>query len=214
MRGDVMNVQGYDDARRLLARVAGVLYDRRLTELVGGNMSLRVGEAVVMTPTKASEARGWRLGAADVLVQRLDGELLVGEEAMISREIRIHRRLYQTFPEIGCIFHLHMPEAIAAAVARWQPGVVAATTDPYGAAVVVLERELRAQTEPHDARAVELLGQVSRAEGAIAIGSMHGTFGVARDLPTNVRAADVFRQRLEADLLAARLRRARAGSCA
>ena len=32
----------------MLARAAGVLYDRRLTELVGGNMSLRVGDAVVM----------------------------------------------------------------------------------------------------------------------------------------------------------------------
>jgi L-fuculose-phosphate aldolase len=204
-----VNEQRYDDGRRLLARVAGVLYERRLTELVGGNMSLRVGDAVVMTPTKASENEGWRLDAADTLVQHLDGELLIGEESMISREIRIHLRLYRTFPEVGCVFHLHMPEAIAAAAGRWVPGVVAETTDPYGAAVVVLERDLRAQTEPHDARVVELLGQVSRTEGAIAIGSMHGTFGVARDLCTNVRAADVFRQRLEAELLRARLRRAR-----
>ena len=198
----------------MLARVAGILYERRLTELVGGNMSLRVGDAVIMTPTKASETRGWRLAAADTLVQRLDGELLIGDEAMISREIRIHMRLYRTYADVGCVFHLHMPEAIAAAEGRWQPGVVAETTDPYGAAVVVLERDLRAQTEPHDARAVELLGQVSRADGAIAIGSMHGTFGVARDLATNVRAADVFRQRLEAELLRARLRRARAGGVA
>lgn len=209
-----MNDQRYDDGRRLLARVAGMLYERRLTELVGGNMSLRVGDAVVMTPTKASEDLGWRLGAGDTLVQHLDGELLAGEEAMISREIRIHLRLYRTFPEVGCVFHLHMPEAIAAAVGRWQPGVVATTTEPYGAAVVVLERDLRAQTEPHDARAVELLGQVSRADGAIAIGSMHGTFGVARDLATNVRAADVFRQRLEEELLRARLRRARSDGTA
>lgn len=209
-----MNDQRYDDGRRLLARVAGMLYERRLTELVGGNMSLRVGDAVVMTPTKASEDLGWRLGAGDTLVQHLDGELLAGEEAMISREIRIHLRLYRTFPEVGCVFHLHMPEAIAAAVGRWQPGVVATTTEPYGAAVVVLERDLRAQTEPHDARAVELLGQVSRADGAIAIGSMHGTFGVARDLATNARAADVFRQRLEEELLRARLRRARSDGTA
>jgi len=209
-----VNERRYADGRRVLARVAGVLYERRLTELVGGNMSLRVDDAVVMTPTKASEERGWRLAAGDTLVQRLDGELLIGEEAMISREIRIHMRLYRTFPEVGCVFHLHLPEAIAAAVARWQPGVVADTSEPHGAAVVVLERDLRAQTEPHDARAVELLGQVSRADGAIAIGSMHGTFGVARDLATNVRVADVFRQRLEADLLRARLRRVRAGGVA
>jgi ribulose-5-phosphate 4-epimerase/fuculose-1-phosphate aldolase len=206
----MMRQRDYEDGRRLIARVAGLLYERRLTELVGGNMSLRVGDTVVMTPTKASEETGWRLAAEDTLVQRLDGELLVGEASRISREIGIHMRLYRTFPEVGCVFHLHLPEAIAAAEARWQPGVVAATTDPHGAAVVVLERHLRAQTEPHDARAVELLGEVERADGAVAIGSMHGTFGVARDLPTNVRAADVLRQRLEADRLCARLRGLRA----
>ena len=209
-----MNERPYEEGRRLLARVAGVLYDRRLTELVGGNMSLRLGDAVAMTPTKASERRGWRLDASDILVQRLDGELLIGEEAMISREIGIHLRLYRAYADVGCVFHLHLPEAIAAAEARWEPGVVSATAEPYGAAVVVLERHLRAQTEPHDARAVELLGEVAREDGAVAIGSMHGTFGVARDLPTNLRAADVLRERLSDDLLRQRLRAAQRGAAA
>ena len=35
---------------------------------------------------------------------------------------------------------------------------------------------------------------------------VHGTFGIARDLPTNVRAADVLRQRLELQLVRHRLR--------
>ncbi len=76
-----MDTASYEPARRLLARVAGLLYDRRLTELQGGNMSLRVGDAVVMTPTKASENTGWRLDAEDILVQGLDGELLIGESS-------------------------------------------------------------------------------------------------------------------------------------
>ena len=209
-----MNDERYEEGRKLVARVAGLLYDRRLTELVGGNMSLRVGEAVVMTPTKASETKGWRLDPADTLVQHLDGELLIGKEAMISRESGIHMRLYRRFPDVGCIFHLHTPEVIAAAAVRWEPGVVAATADRFGAAVVVLERHLRAQTEPHDARAVELLAEVERADGAIAIGSMHDTFGVARDLTANVRAADSLRQRLEDDRIRMRIRRARVGATA
>lgn len=195
--------------RRLLARVAELLYERRLTELQGGNMSMRVGDAVVMTPTKASENTGWRLEPEELLVQDLAGEVLVGDPAHISREIRIHLRLYRAFADIGSVFHLHLPEAIAAAAGRWPPGVVAATSELYGAAVVVLERDLRAQTEPHDARATELLGRVSRPDGAIAVGSMHGTFGVARDVFTNIRAADVLRQRLESERLRAGLRRLR-----
>ena len=201
-----MNREAYETGRRTLARTAALLFERRMTELQGGNMSVRLGDAVVMTPTKASENAGWRLRPEEMLVQGLDGEMIIGESAQVSREIRIHLRLYRTFADVGCVFHLHLPEAIAAAAGRWEPGIVSATTDPYGAAVVVLERDLRAQTEPHDARAVELLGQVQRADGAIAVGSMHGTFGVARDLPTNLRAADVLRQRLEMDRVRRRLR--------
>jgi L-fuculose-phosphate aldolase len=194
--------------RRHLARVAGLLYVRRLTELQGGNMSMRVGDAMIMTPTKASENTGWRLDAEDLLVQDLSGNVLVGDPAHVSREIRIHTRLYRAYADIGCVFHLHLAEAIAAA-GVWPPGVVATSSEPYGAAVVVLESDLRAQTEAHDARATELLGQVSRAQGAVAIGAMHGTFGVARDVATGVRAADVLRQRLDSETLRGRLRRLR-----
>lgn len=203
-----MSDVSYAAARRLLARTAALLFERRLTELQGGNMSLRLGDAVVMTPTKASENTGWRLEPDEMLVQGIDGEMLFGDAAHISREIGIHMRLYRTYPDVGSVFHLHLPEAIATAVASWEPGVVAETAERYGAAIVVLEPDLAAQTEPHDARAEELLGQVRRDEGAIAIGSMHGTFGVARDVPTNIRAADVLRQRLESRHIRGRLRAA------
>lgn len=201
-----MNQADFGAARQTLARTAALLYERRLTELQGGNMSVRIGDAVVMTPTKASENTGWRLEPDEMLVQHVEGEMLFGDAAHISREIGIHMRLYRAYPDVGSVFHLHLPEAIAAAVATWEPGVVAETAERYGAAVVVLEPDLGAQTEPHDARAEELLGQVRRDEGAVAIGSMHGTFGVARDLPTNIRAADVLRQRLEERHIRRRLR--------
>jgi len=202
-----MTVQTYDLGRRVLARVAGMLYERRMTELQGGNMSLRVGDAAVLTPTKASENAGWRLAPEDTLVQDLDGNVLVGDPAHISREIRLHLRLYREYPELGSVFHLHLAESLGVvASGRWAPGVVSRTPQPFGAAVVVLEANLAAQTEPHDARVVELLGQVERAEGALSISPGHGIFSVARDVSTNIRAADVFRQRLEFERLRTRLR--------
>jgi ribulose-5-phosphate 4-epimerase/fuculose-1-phosphate aldolase len=163
----------------------------------------------VVTPTKASENEGWRLTADDTLVQDLDGNVLAGDPARISREIRLHLRLYRTYPDLGAIFHLHLPEALGAAGSgRWAPGVVSTTSESLGAALVVLEPGLPAQTEPHDGRVVELLGQVSRAEGAISISPGHGIFCVARDVPTCLRAADVFRQRLELSRVRGRLRSA------
>ncbi len=201
---------GYEAARRLLVRVAGLLYDRGLTELQGGNMSLRAGSAAVLTPTRASDRYGWRLSADDALVQDLSGRVLLGDPARVSRETALHLRLYRDFADVGAVFHLHLPEALGAVAAgRWAPGVVADSPDEFGAALVVLEPGLPAQTEPHDGRVVELLGQVARSAGAISISPGHGVFSVARDVPTNIRAVDVFRQRLEHERLRGRLRAAR-----
>ena len=201
-------------ARALVARIAGYCFDRRLTELQGGNMSARVGDVIVVTPTLASENDGWRLVADDTVVHALDGSVIGGDPARVSRENRLHLRLYRAYPEVGSVFHLHHAEVLAAAASgRWAPGVVHPTADPYGAPLVLLEPGLPAQTEPHDGRVEELLGLVPRADGAISISPTHGIISVARDVPTNVRAADLLRQRLEHELIRGRLRAAkRAGA--
>jgi L-fuculose-phosphate aldolase len=202
--------QDFAASRKILVRIAALLYDRRLTELQGGNMSLREGDVAVLTPTKASENDGWRLSPEDVLVQDLSGRVVLGDPARLSRETALHLRLYRAFADIGSVFHLHLPEALGAVAAgRWAPGVVTASPDEFGAALVLLEPGLPAQTEAHDGRVVELLAEVARAGGAISISPGHGVFSVARDVPTNVRAADVFRQRMEYERLRGRLRSAR-----
>lgn len=205
---DTATDSDYALERRLLVRVAGLLYDRRLTELQGGNMSLRAGDgAIVTTPTKASENEGWRLSPEDTLVQDLSGHVLVGAPARVSREIALHLKLYNAYHDIGAVFHLHLPEAIGAAAAgRWPAGVVTTTADQFGASVVVIEDGLEAQTEPHDARVTDLIGSVSREHGAISICPRHGIFCVAKDISAAIGAADMFRQRLEFERLRGRLR--------
>ena len=194
-------------ARRLVVRVAFLLYDRGLTELQGGNMSVRVGDEVVVTPTMASENDGWRLEPDDTVVHALDGSVVGGDPRRVSRETGLHLRLYRAYPEIGSVFHLHLPEALAAAASgRWRPGVVAGSAEPFGAAICLLETGLPAQTEPHDGRVEELLGLVPRGDGAISVSPGHGIIAVAGDAAANVRAVDVFRQRLEHERVRARLR--------
>ncbi|HYO43159.1 MAG TPA: class II aldolase/adducin family protein [Candidatus Limnocylindrales bacterium] len=199
-------------ARVALARVASLLYDRRLTELQGGNMSLRIGDEVVITPTKASENDGWRLTAEDMVVHDLEGGVLAGDPARVSRETRLHLRLYRAFDDVGSVFHLHLPEALGAAAAgRWEPGVITADTDAFGVPLCLLETGLPAQTEPHDSRVEALLGSVPRAAGAVSISPGHGVVSVAATVASNVRAVDVLRQRLEEARLRGRLRVARSG---
>jgi ribulose-5-phosphate 4-epimerase/fuculose-1-phosphate aldolase len=200
-----------DAARRLLAATAALLYERRHTELQGGNMSLRTGAEVVITPTRASDRWGWRLAPDETLVMDLDGAVLGGDPAKVSRETTLHLWLYRDFPEVGSVFHLHQAEALGAVAAgRWPSGVVTRSAEPYGAPLVVLEAGLPAQTEAHDSRVAALLAEVPRADGAISMSPGHALVSVARDVATNIRTVEVFRQRLRLERLRARLRSAAA----
>jgi ribulose-5-phosphate 4-epimerase/fuculose-1-phosphate aldolase len=196
------------DARALVARVAFLLYDRKLTELQGGNMSVRVGKEVVTTPTLASERDGWRLAPEDMVIHDLEGGVTDGDPARVSRETRLHLRLYRAYPDVGSVFHLHLPQALAA-VARWAPGVVSAEAEPFGVPLCRLEDGLDAQTEPHDGRVEQLLGLVPRAGGAVSISPTHGIISVAPDVATNVRGVELLKSRLEHARIRARLRAAR-----
>ncbi len=184
-------------ARELLTRLAYFLYRRRHTELCGGNVSLRFGDEVAMTPTKASENYGWRLGVEDTLILGLDGEVRAGDPALLSRETELHLRVYRRLPDVGSVFHLHLVEAIAAAATkRWPEGVVDSTSGAFGSPLCVLEAHLDGQTEEHDARIEELFASLPRERGAVVIGPGHGIFSAAPDSVTNVRAVDILRGRL------------------
>ena len=195
-------------ARTLVARIAFVCFDRGLTELQGGNTSVRVGDEVVTTPTMASENDGWRLVPEDMVIHDLDGSVADGDPRRVSRETRLHLRLYRAYPDVRSVFHLHLSEALAA-VHRWEPGVVSDEVEPFGVPLVRIEDGLDAQTEPHDRRVEELLGMVPRADGAVSISPTHGIISVGPDVATNLRGVELLRQRLESARVRARLAAAR-----
>lgn len=105
-------------ARRKLARVGAMLFERRLTDAAGGNISTMVGDVVVMSPSLSGSKRQWQLHPDDVMVVDLDGNILEGD-GKISRESNVHFGLYRAFGSYGtAVIHAHphnvMPFAAAA----------------------------------------------------------------------------------------------------
>ncbi|MBL8118141.1 MAG: hypothetical protein JNJ78_11480, partial [Anaerolineae bacterium] len=47
--------------RAKIARFGGILFERRLTDISGGNISARVGEYVCISPRYAGSKRQWQL---------------------------------------------------------------------------------------------------------------------------------------------------------
>jgi 3-dehydro-4-phosphotetronate decarboxylase len=94
-----------------IVRVAKSMYDRGLTHGSTGNISVRLDDGWLMTPTGASfgnldPARLARLGPK--------GELLSGDAP--TKEALLHRAMYDARSGSGAVVHLHATHSVAVSV--------------------------------------------------------------------------------------------------
>jgi L-fuculose-phosphate aldolase len=93
-------------ARRKIAETGRLVFERHLTDAAGGNISVRVGDSVCITPRYSGSKRHWQLHPDQVLVSDLSGNKLDGD-GDVSRESKVHYRLYQEFPDATSVLHSH-----------------------------------------------------------------------------------------------------------
>lgn len=96
------------NARDRIARLAKSLFDRGLTFGSSGNISLRLDDGWLMTPT------GSTLGALDpAKISKLDarGSHVSGDPP--TKESFLHLAMYQERPRTGAVVHLHSTYSVA-----------------------------------------------------------------------------------------------------
>ena len=94
--------------RDKIARLARSLYERGLTAGSSGNISVRLNDGWLLTPTNSC------LGVLDpARIAKLDweGTLLAGDPP--SKEAFLHRGMYDVRPQAGAIVHLHSTHSAA-----------------------------------------------------------------------------------------------------
>ena len=73
----------YLEERKFICKIAKSLFDRKLTDAAGGNISIKVSEDhFLMTPTLASVQYLWELEAAQILLVDKKLSLIEGTEQM------------------------------------------------------------------------------------------------------------------------------------
>lgn len=103
---------GEDAVRCELAEVCRLLYDRGLVTSVAGNVSVRSGQRVLITPTGVSLRDV--TPEAGVLVD-MEGRALAGGRP--SSELDLHLAVYRAAPRVRAVVHTHSPAATALALA-------------------------------------------------------------------------------------------------
>lgn len=165
-----------------IAKTGKLVFQRHLTDAAGGNISVRVGDSVCITPRYSGSRRQWQLEPNQVLVSDLSGNKLDGD-GDVSRESKVHYRLYHEFPDGTAVLHSH-PRHVMVFVASGQP------IEP------VLEATLKFDTIPvtkfapaHSEKLADSIAdafkgkdEAIRKYAAAVMAPWHGLFVVGKDL--------------------------------
>jgi ribulose-5-phosphate 4-epimerase/fuculose-1-phosphate aldolase len=148
---------GLSDESRLreeVCRVGRSLFERGYVHATAGNISVRLEDGFLITPTDAC------LGTLDpARLARLDpqGAQLGGDPA--SKTLALHRRIYAAAPEARCVLHTHSTHLVALTLQGvWSPDDIVPPITPYYV-MKVGHVPLIPYHRPGDPRAAELVAQ-------------------------------------------------------
>lgn len=101
------------EARRDIVEIGKRIWQRGYVAANDGNLSIRIGDRVLVTPTGVS--KGF-LRAEDLVVVGADGKKIAGGLEPTS-ELNMHLHVYSIRPDVEAVVHAHPPKATGFAVA-------------------------------------------------------------------------------------------------
>jgi len=118
-----------DEARHRdeMCRVGARLFARGYVHATAGNMSVRLDDGFLITPTDACLGflEASRLAKVDA-----KGEQVAGDRA--SKTLALHRRIYSADPSARCIIHTHSTHLVAVTLGgAWTPEDILPPITPY-----------------------------------------------------------------------------------
>jgi L-fuculose-phosphate aldolase len=96
-----------------IVRICRMLHRKNYLAATDGNVSVRLGDRVLITPSGINKGL---MEAYQVITVDLAGRVLTGEGEPTS-EIRMHLLAYELRPDIAAVVHAHLPYATACTLA-------------------------------------------------------------------------------------------------
>jgi L-fuculose-phosphate aldolase len=167
-----------------MAEICRMAYDRKLLDSAGGNLTVRAGERIYMSPRYAGSRRQWQLEPEDFLIVDREGTILAGR-GEISRETEMHLAVYRAFPRAGAVFHAHSENLMVFASQCRPIPPTSEQTDKYGT-IELIEHAPSHTSELGENVVAGLLPKRDDLEkhGIACLIPRHGIVCVAQDLDT------------------------------
>lgn len=95
--------------RLQIVEIGKQLYQNRFIAATDGNISVRLGNDILITPSGVSKGK---LLADDLIITTMDGQIKRGK-GKSSSEIKMHLEAYRVRKDINAVVHAHPPYATA-----------------------------------------------------------------------------------------------------
>lgn len=191
-----MNIQYIHPADQTVMFMQRV-YDKKLTSMSGGNLSIRDNEGNIWI-TPASIDKG-SLTRKDIICVRPNGDC-EGPHAP-SSELPFHRSVYKLRPDLNAVLHAHPPALVAFSVVRRLPELNLTPTVRY----MCKNIKMAAYAIPGSQALSAEVGKVFEQGCNIALLENHGVCVGAADMLTAFQQFETLNYAAELEALATRL---------
>lgn len=190
-----MNIQYIHPADQIVMFMQRV-YDKKLTSMSGGNLSVRDNEGNIWI-TPASIDKG-SLTRRDIICVRPNGDC-EGPHAP-SSELPFHRSVYKLRPDLNAVLHAHPPALVAFSVVRRLPELNLTPTVRY----MCKNIKMAAYALPGSQALSAEVGKVFEQGCNIALLENHGVCVGAADMLTAFQQFETLNYAAELEALATR----------
>lgn len=190
-----MNIQYIHPADQIVMLMHRV-YDKKLTSMSGGNLSIRDNEGNIWI-TPASIDKG-SLTRRDIICVRPNGDC-EGPHAP-SSELPFHRSVYKLRPDLNAVLHAHPPALVAFSVVRRLPELNLTPTVRY----MCKNIKMAAYAIPGSQALSAEVGKVFEQGCNIALLENHGVCVGAADMLTAFQQFETLNYAAELEALATR----------
>lgn len=190
-----MNIQYIHPADQIVMFMQRV-YDKKLTSMSGGNLSVRDNEGNIWI-TPASIDKG-SLTRRDIICVRPNGDC-EGPHAP-SSELPFHRSVYKLRPDLNAVLHAHPPALVAFSVVRRLPELNLTPTVRY----MCNNIKMAAYAIPGSQALSAEVGKVFEQGCNIALLENHGVCVGAADMLTAFKQFETLNYAAELEALATR----------
>lgn len=173
-----------------VAYIGRMLFERRLTDTAGGNVSARDGDNIYISPRFSGSKQHWQLEPDDIVCGPWATDDLL-THPRFSREGKAHLAVYRAFPDVMGIVHGHSFHALPFCVAERPIEPVLESTQKFGVVDLVPGATANTQ-ELADQIVAGLRGKEAaiRQQAAAVLLPRHGIFVAGKDIFAAIDAAE------------------------